>query len=239
MKRGILKKYILRAVVFLLCLLFVLKFAKATILRLYVETGIGSCKKNPVFCQSPEEEIINPGINKEYLNGLIAYNLSEGINISAPKGLRVVKEKITKVYYKKNKRKTNGSAIYLLYKKPDFFVGLFPKLKKKGMVDDYEFLKYTMYAKLKDISNLEDAFFVIMKAIFIPDLGDQKNIKMVKFNGSDKKGFINYNLSPLENYFDCNIIDSQGNFFKIYIKDKEANLDLDKVFTIISTLNKS
>jgi len=42
-------------------------------------------------------------------------------------------------------------------------------------------------------------------------------------------------LAKADNYFDCNIINNAGDFFKIYIKDKGASLDLDKVVAIIST----
>lgn len=89
---------------------------------------------------------------------------------------------------------------------------------------------------------------------------------MTQFRLNGKRGFINYNLgdqsgiasspqpaasvakqSPRNdgqglyapvNYFDCNIIDDQGGFFKIYIKDDGARLDLNRVLAIISTAEK-
>jgi hypothetical protein len=76
-----------------------------------------------------------------------------------------------------------------------------------------------------------------MKGIFTPDLGNQKDVKMAQFTVLDKRGFINYNLTGPDHYFDCNIFNTNQDFFKIYIKDKGASLDLDKVLTIISTVN--
>ena len=96
-----------------------------------------------------------------------------------------------------------------------------------------------MSAKINEVKTLNDAFFIIMKGIFTPDLGDQTKVKMARFVTNDKKGFINYNLSKKENFFDCNIFDEEKNFFKIYIKDRRAALDLEKVFTIISTVKKT
>ncbi len=75
-----------------------------------------------------------------------------------------------------------------------------------------------------------------MKSIFTPDIGNQHIAKMIKFKIGDKKGFINYNMAKPINYFDCNVLDEKGNFFKVYIKDKGARLDLNNVFAIISTL---
>ena len=48
----------------LLALAFVVKFAGPPTLRLYVETGIGNCRKIPILCAAPSKEIINPEINK-------------------------------------------------------------------------------------------------------------------------------------------------------------------------------
>jgi len=96
-----------------------------------------------------------------------------------------------------------------------------------------------MFAKFNDIKTLTDAFFVIMKGIFIPNLGNQNNVKMIQLSIGDKRGFINYNLAKPENYFDCDIFNKNGDFFKVYIKDKGARLDLETVFAIISTLKKA
>lgn len=235
MKKDVCGKYITIAIVFLFALAFVVKFAGQSILRLYIETGIGSCHKIPILCMTPQEEIINPTINKEYSAELLPYKFPK-MEICLPKGFAVVQEGIKKIYYKKRKEQHSGAVIYLLREEPNFFVNLFPRLNRQGIIDDYEFIKRTMYAKLRDVKNLTDAFFVIMKGIFTPDLGDQKNVKMAQFRIADKKGFINYTLSHSENYFDCNIIDNDNNFFKIYIKDSGATLDLNKVLTIISTV---
>ncbi len=231
-------KYIYIAVVLSFALLFVAKFGGAAILKAYVETGIGYCRTMPLLCFVPEKEIIKPEIDKTYLQELLPYTFP-GIEISIPKGFIVIKGVITKVYYKKRKYNAKSPVIYLLYQKPKFFINLFPQVKKQGVENNYDFVTRTMNAKVKDINNITDAFFVIMKTIFTPNLGDQKNIKMVKFESSDKKGFITYNLNPLENYFDCDVISSDDAFFKIYIKDKGTKLDLNKVLAIISTLNIS
>jgi hypothetical protein len=93
-----------------------------------------------------------------------------------------------------------------------------------------------MYAQQDQINNIADAFFVIMKSVFTPDVGNQNNAKMIKFQFADFKGFINYFMAKPDNYFDCNVFDADGNFFKVYIKDIGASLDLNNVFAIISTL---
>ena len=75
-----------------------------------------------------------------------------------------------------------------------------------------------------------------MKSIFTPDVGNQSTAKMIKFQLNNLKGFINYSMAKPSNYFDCNVSDAAGNFFKLYIKDIGARLDLNNVFAIISTL---
>ncbi len=225
-------------IVFLfLGLLFVIKFGGPPTLRLYVETGIGNCQKIPVLCISPEEKINYPAINQGYISTLIRQEFP-GLTIHTPKDFTVVKEQIVKVYYKKGKRWESGSVIYLLCLNPNFFVNLFPDFTKNKIRNDHEFILHVMHANLNEINNLMDTFFVITKAIFTPDLGDQKNVRMVKFRSGDKRGFITYNQKASENYFDGNIIDQEGYFFKIYIKDKKAALDLDKVFAIIATIKR-
>jgi len=237
MKKNNLSQNISLAVVFLLALAYAVKFAGPATLRLYIESGIGDCQKIPILCMVPQEEIIRPTIDKEYIAELLPYKFPK-ISILIPKGFTVVQETIKKVYYKKHKRKQAGNIIHLLYEEPDFFLKLFPHLKKQGIANDYEFIKHIMQAKIKEIKNLNDAFFVIMKGIFTPDLGEQKQVKMAQFAMPGKKGFINYNLDKSGNYFDCNIINDAGVFFKIYIKDKSARLSLGNVLTIISTVEK-
>lgn len=223
------------AVFFLIALIFVARFGGPNILRLYIDRGIGDCQRLPILCMAPVEEITNPKIDKEYIAQLLPQEFPK-MQIYIPKDVTVIKGSITKVYYEKKIQKRPGSVIYLLHKKPNFFINLFPQLNKQGIRNDYEFLTRLMYAKTKNIKNLTDTFFVITKSIFTPNLGEQRDIKMIRFTINDKKGFINFNISTSENYFDCNIIISQGDFFKIYIKDKAARLDLDKVFAIISTI---
>ncbi|TRZ93964.1 hypothetical protein D4R78_07070 [bacterium] len=236
MKERILK-YISIAVVFLLCLLFIAKLAGPTILRMYVEIGIANCQKIPILCVAPTAEIKDPQINKEYLAGLTLYKFSD-MHILMPKTFLVVKEKIKKVYYKRVSRRQSGDVAYLLYERPYFFKNLFLKTERFGIKDDYDFFSRTMYAKLGNIQNLTDVFFVIIKSIFIPDLGSGGSLKIVKFSNADFRGFISYSLSEEDNYFDCNIFNRRDEFFKIYIKDKSDALDLNKVLAIISTINK-
>lgn len=233
-QKGI--KYISIAVALLAALFFVAKFGGPSILRLYVETGFGTCEKIPILCMAPTEQVINPEINTEYVRQLLPQDFPR-MHLHIPRGFTLIKEGVKKIYYKKNKRPDKGAVIYLLYEEPNFFTKLFPQTLKQGIKDDYEFIRRTMYAKTEDIKNLNDVFFVVMKGIFTPDLGDQKNAKMLQLQMSDRKGFINYSLAKKDNYFDCNIITSDGSFFKIYIKDKGATLDLNKVFAIISTVN--
>jgi hypothetical protein len=238
MKKKKISRYVSLTIIFSLAILFVAKFAGQSILRLYIEVGIGTCQQIPVLCMAPTQGIINPYLNKEYIAGLLPYRFPK-IEISLPRGFTVVQETIKKVYYKKWKRRHAGAVIYFLHEEPDFFINLFPQLKKQGIVNDYEFIRHTMHAKISEVKDLNDAFFVIMKGIFTPDLGEQKNVKMAYVTIVDKRGFINYNLAKPDNYFDCNIINSKGDFFKIYIKDKGARLDLDKVFAIISTVDRN
>lgn len=237
MKRNRAIKFIATGIILLAAILFVAKFGGPSILKLYLETGVGTCEKIPILCLAPEEGIVNLDINKEYFAELLTLKFPN-MEIAVPKGFDVVQEAIKKVYHKKKRSQHSGAVIYLLHEPPNFFINLFPHLKEQGIIDNYEFIRRVMYAKLKDTENLTDAFFVIMKGIFIPDLGKQENVRMVQFEVADKKGFINYNLGKPGNYFDCNVIDNEGDFFKIYIKDKGATLDLNQVMAIISLTNK-
>ena len=227
----------LKIILLLLAILFIIKFAGVSLLKLYVKQGIGDCEKIPILCIAPEESVIHPA-DKEFIDGLLPYKFPE-MAILMPKGFTVVKERVKKVYYKKMKHRDRGSICYLLYEPPDFFVKLFPELSKHNVKNDYEFLSRIMHSTIEDIKTVPDAFFVITKGIFIPDLGDQKNVKMIEFHQGNKKGFINYSISPAGNFFDCNVFNQAGDFFKIYIKDKERLLDLSKIAVIISMLQRA
>ncbi len=229
-------KIITFIIFFLFAAAFVAKFAGPNIIKLYVENGIGDCQKIPILRMTPENKETNISINNDYAATLMLYKFPK-LSVSLPKGFTVTQEAIKKVYYKKRRNSSRNASIYLLYEEPNFFINLFPEVKKNQVNDNFEFIKRVMYAKSTNMKNFNDAFFVIMKSIFTPDIGDQKNAKMTEFNIKDKNGFLNYTLSELGNYFDCNIIDDKGNFFKIYIKDSDATLNLDKVFTIISTIS--
>jgi len=219
--------------------LFAVRFGGPVFLKLYIESGIGNCKKIPILCYVPDaKEIVNPEIDKEYLAKSVIFKLP-GVEITLPKEYMVVKEKVNKVYYKKMKHKCSGAIAYILYERPDFFVNLFPQARQEGIKNDYEFLSRTMSATIPSIKNITDTFFVIIKSFFIPDLGDQNTVKMIKFTMPDRKGFINYNISGPDNFFDCNMVLNSGDFFKVYIKDKGAKLTLENVFSSISTLKKT
>jgi len=232
-------KWVLALILLAFSIAFVAKFSGPPLLKLYLKNGIGDCENIPILCMAPEENITKVDIDKVYLNELLPYKFPPDLQVYLPKEFTVVKELITKVYYKRKKRASSDATFYLLYEPPGFFINLFPQLKNRGIEDDYDIIYHTMSAKLSEVNTLNDAFFLIMKGIFTPDLGDQKKVKMATFVMNDKKGFINYNLGQKENSFDCNIFDKEKNFFKIYIKDKNAALDLEKVFTIISTIKKA
>ena len=231
-----LRKFITVVLALVAAVLFVAKFAGPRLLQFYIETGVGSCRKIPILCMVPVQQVVfcDPDKKEAFIN--FTPHTFPKMSLAIPKGFNVVQETVKKVYYKKGPRRHSGPVIYLLYKDKDFFIGLFPQLKARGVTNNYEFIKRTMFANLNNIRGITDAFFVIMKGIFIPDLGDQKNVQMIGFACMNKKGFINYNLGEKENYFDCDVIDGNGSFYKIYIKDSEAVLDLSQVIAIISTL---
>ncbi len=217
-------------------LLYVIRFGGPAILRMYIEAGLGNCQRTPILCVKPKREVINPVIDEKYLFGL-PYSELGGIQICTPIEFKLVKQKITKVY-KEEALNSGGSTIFLLYEQPNFFVNLFPQSKKYGINSDYDFIGRVMSVNLNEIDNITGAFFAIMKGIFTPNLGDQKNVKIIKVTGRKFKGFISYNFGITENYFDCNIFDNKGNYFKVYIKDLKKMLDMNKVLAIMSSIKK-
>lgn len=233
MKRKPFGVYLALFIFLALGVLFVARFSGPAFLKMYVEAGTGSCQKIPILCMTPSETIISPEIDNTFIDSSIPYKFPK-MCITIPKGFSVVQETIKKVYYKRRQGSRAEKVVYLLHQPPGFFVGLYPPLKRQGVGSDYEFIRRIMYANLNRIKNFTDAFFVIMKGIFTPDLGDQKNVKMVEFEAAGKKGFINYNLANIA--FDCNVISEKGGFFKVYIKDEEASLDLAKVLAIINAI---
>jgi len=232
MKKKI-RRIILVAILLVLGILFVAKFAGPAILRMYIEAGVGDCKKIPVLCVLPQGEMNEPAIGDEYVSGLLPY-VYANVEVRLPKGFTVVKQTVKRVYYKKWKKRAKGATIYLLHEPKGYFMRLFPQLKKQSVNDDYDFIYRLMHARADVINNFTDAFFVVMKGIFIPDLGDQNDVRIVSYNGQGRRGFIGYNFGEKENYFDCNIVGEDG-FFKLYIKDKTKMLDLEKVAAILST----
>ncbi len=229
-----LTKYFIWVIILILAVAFVTKFGGPNILRQYISYGIGDCKAIPILCMQPEEKILTPLVDKEYLQTLIPQNFPK-MSVSVPKGFTLIQELIKKKYYKK-RHANNTAVIYLLLQDPNEFIKLYPEVKKDGVKDNYEFIRRLNGANLNKVNNITDVFFIIMKSIFTPDIGNQHIAKMIKFQLEDKKGFINYTMTKPDNYFDCNVLDEKGNFFKVYIKDSGARLDLNNVFAIISTL---
>ena len=227
-------KFISRSILLMLALAFIIKFAGPNILRQYISYGIGDCKTTPILCMQPQGKIFAPQIDTSYLDTLIPH-IFPRMSVSAPKGFTLIQELIKKQYYKK-RHAHNKAVIYLLIQEPGAFIKLYPDVQKQGVQDNYEFIRRLTYAQLDKVNSITDAFFVIMKSVFTPDIGNQSTAKMIKFQLPDSKGFINYSMTKTDNYFDCNVSDNDGNFFKVYIKDIGASLDLNKVFTIISTL---
>ncbi|MFA5276474.1 MAG: hypothetical protein WC417_06260 [Candidatus Omnitrophota bacterium] len=234
-KKNRLIKYLTATIALILGLIFIAKFGGPQILRYYVSAGIGDCQKIPIFCMLPSETVDASKLNSDYMSELVPYKAYK-ISGYVPKNFNVVQELIIKTSFKKYKRMFKGNIIYMLCQDKDFFPRLYPQLKKVGINDNYEFIRRVMYAKEDEINNVSDTFFVIMKGVFIPDIGNQLNAKMIQINSDGFKGFVNYNLEEGGNYFDCNFVDGEGNFFKVYIKDKTRVLDLEKVFTILSTV---
>lgn len=216
---------------------FVAYFGGANILKAYIENGIGPCARIPVLCKMPTQEIINPKIDKEYAQGLIPYKFSR-LCLYAPKGFTVVQELEKKASYKKWGKHKKEPLIYSFRQDPGYFIKIFPQVKKNGVSNNYSFIKRLAFARTDRIKNIDDAFFVILKSIFTPDIGDQEKAIIASFIMTDRKGFINYNLFDKERYFDCNLVTDEGDFFKVYIKDASGSMDLKEVFTILSTLRK-
>ena len=234
-KPSLLPVIALAVVILAVVIYYGVKFASPSMLKAYIATGTGNCQTSPIFCMQPGNEIIEARGNKEYLEQLTVFKFDD-IQVRMPKDFVVVHERVQKVYYKKIKHKKCGSSAFLLNQPPDYFIHLFPQAASRGVKTDYEFLDRTMCANLNNIKDSTDAFFVIVKGIFIPDVGNQKTVTMIRFKLGAWKGFMNYNLTPAGNYFDCNIITDKNAFLKVYIKDVGKELDLDKVFAILSSL---
>ncbi|MBU0548135.1 MAG: hypothetical protein KJ710_05745 [Candidatus Omnitrophica bacterium] len=234
MKTDQILKFINSVIILGFFVVFIIKFAGPNILRQYISYGIGDCKTVPILCMQPDEKTLTPEFSKEYNDTLVPQRFPK-MSISIPKGFNVVQELIKRRYYKRI-RPENNAVIYLLPQEPDAFIKLYPDVQKQGIRDNYEFIRRLMYANLSKVNNITDAFFIIMKSVFSPDIGPQNISRMIKFELGEKRGFINYTLAKPNNYFDCNVLDARGNFFKVYIKDIGARLDLNNVFTIISTL---
>jgi hypothetical protein len=232
--RNQLLKYFINTIIILLGLAFIIKFAGPNILKQYIIYGMGDCKNIPILCIQPQESTFKPQINSEYKDMLVPHNFPK-MSAAIPKGFNVVQELIKKNYYKK-RHANNEAVIYLLFQEPKAFIKLYPNVQKQGVRDNYEFIRHLNYASLNQINNVTDAFFIIMKSIFTPNIGNQGNAKMIRFELNEYKGFISYTMAKPNNYFDCNIIDEDDNFFKVYIKDIGAHLDLNNVFAIITTL---
>ena len=227
-------KFFTALTIIILGLAFIIKFAGPTLLRQYISYGIGDCKSVPILCREPNENVLTPEVDKEYINTLIEQEFPK-LSISAPKNFTLVQELIKRKYYKKRGIDKNA-IIYLFRQEPNDFIKLYPSVQKQGISDNYEFIRRLMYANLNKVNNITDAFFVIMKSVFTPDIGSQNISRVIKFKLGEKRGFVSYSMAKPNNFFDCNVLDPQGNFFKVYIKDTGGRLDLNNVFAIISTL---
>jgi hypothetical protein len=225
------------AVIFTAALVFAAIVGGPNILKGYIETGIGGCSKIPILCKSPVQEIAVAEAEKEYTGTFIPYKFSK-MSLSAPRGFAVVQELEKKPYYKKRLSRKKESVIYAFRQDPGYFIKLFPQVKGEGITDNYAFIRRLAFARTDQVKNLNDTFFVILKSIFTPDIGDQHKTVMASFSIPGKKGFISYNLFDKEYYFDCNLVNENGDFFKLYIKDLGAGLGLDEVLAIISTLKR-
>jgi len=231
-----LRELILPSLAVLLALAFLIRTSWPAILKFYISIGVGKCSSMPILCLVPESEVIDPPINQSYLQELVPFSF-EHITIYLPKDYSAVKEIVSKSYYKKKKVSHAGDVAYVLYEEPDFFINLFPEISGQGLAGNYEFWRRTMCSTPGGIKNVTDAFFIVIKSIFA-SYGDRAcDLHMIKFKIGDKRGFITYNLCNDINYFDCNMVNDKGEFFKAYIKDKGARLGLDKIFAIISTIN--
>ncbi|MFA6350509.1 MAG: hypothetical protein WCY12_06265 [Candidatus Omnitrophota bacterium] len=233
----IVRKRILISILLVLGMLFVIKFSGPKLLQLYIRSGMGDCKELPIICMAPALEMDNPYFPKDKLEDFTSFKF-KNIELSLPKGFLVVRGFIKKHFYKKKKVPEGEQTIYLLYQKPDFFIELFPFVKKQGVLNDHEFVRRTMSARTQEINDLTDTFFVVMKGVFTPYLGDERDLVMLKIRMGNKRCFLNYNLGPQANYYDCTIIDDNKDFFKIYIKDTKKILSLEDVLAVISTVRK-
>jgi hypothetical protein len=231
-------KIITTSIAIVFSLAFLYAFGRGHLIRSYLYMGIGNCQSIPILCATAGEKFQQPAINKDYLQEMLPYKFGS-LEISLPKGFKVIRGQIQKAYYKKLKYPSREGVVYLLYEKPGFFTGLFPQVKKQGITDNRAFLKHTMNADIRKVNNLSDAFFVVMKSIFIPDIGRQASALITVFSLDDKAGFINYNLGKDMNYYDCNIVDKDDRYFKVYIKDPDRRVSLDEVFAVISTVNEA
>ncbi|MDD5196400.1 MAG: hypothetical protein WC937_03465 [Candidatus Omnitrophota bacterium] len=236
--KNALIKLLLYIIVSALAAAFVIQFALPQVLRAYIQTGIGSCSSIPILCMAPEDTQAVFKKDGQYAQELIPLEFPK-TKLSVPKGFKVVEELVKKPYYKKKGPRTAEAVIYILYEPADFFIKLFPQVKEAGIKDNYAFMRSLMSAQETKVNNINDAFFVILKSIFTPNLGDQRDVKMIQFKSEGQSYFINYNLSGAINFFDCSIITQSGDFFKIYIKDTGKVLDLNKAFTIASGVSPS
>ena len=227
-------KYALITALLVVGVIFVAKSFGPSILKTYVNYTIGDCKKNPLLCVVPSEAMDASDIASADLADFLPYRFLK-VSLQVPKGFKVVNGEVAKVYYKRRFAKYTEAAVYIFCQKPGFFVNLFPQLKKGLIVSDYDFISRVMNANLNSVSSLDDVFFVITKSIFIPCMGSQENLKMASFTRKERKGFIVYSMDPGDNYFECDFIDEKLNFYKIYIRDKGARLDLKKVFAIVDS----
>ncbi|MBU1124427.1 MAG: hypothetical protein KKC84_00190, partial [Candidatus Omnitrophica bacterium] len=212
-------EYAVAGILIVLSIAFVIYFAGASMIRLYIQIGIGSCEKIPILCKAPDDQTLPANLSGREVNDSFIPHSFPRLSIQIPRGFAINNETEKRPYYKNRRNQDKGSVIYVLRQEPGFFVHLYPTLKKQGIANNRDFVKNTMQARLNAIQNITSAFFVVMKSIFTPDIGDQHQALMKVFRFKEFVGYINYNISEDTHYFDCNLIDKDDDFFKVYIKD--------------------
>ncbi len=215
--------------------LFIVRFGGPQLLTFYVRSGLGQEVHLPLFYSSLSEEREVPAVSEQVLSRLKPTRM-EDVELGVPKEFVIVKGALKRSYYKKWPPKSAGSQIHLLTQQKNYFVQLNPQVAAQGVRDDYEFLRRVQDARLDRIRSVTDAFFVIMKGIFTPDLGDQTDVRMGTFILPGKRGFLTESHAAEGDFYDCNFFDDRDRYFKLYIKDPTRSLSRAGVLAIVSTV---
>lgn len=215
--------------------LFIIRFGGPQLLSFYVRSGLGKEVHLPIFYSARKEERAVTAVSEQVLAQLRPTRM-ENVELGVPKEFVIFKGALKRSYYKKWPPKSAGSQIHLLTQPKNYFVRLNPQVMAQGVSDDYEFLRRVQDARLDRIRSISDAFFVIMKGIFTPDLGDQKDLRTVTFTLPGKRGFLTESHASEGDFYDCNFFDDRDRYFKLYIKDLNRSLSRSGVLAIVSTV---